>query len=143
MSSRSSDYSERRKSPNNSVAPGLQIPPKIITPQASMPQLAAEVTCLFWFENSSTLQRIEAMSSPPPSVSALASDAIPTTGFRKWVATILSTTQVTQNVILLALLFIYRLKKINPTVKGKPGSEYRLLTVALMLGNKCSISFSR
>ena len=58
-------------------------------------------------------------------------------GFRKWVTTILSTTQVTQNVILLALLFIYRLKKLNPTVKGKAGSEFRLLTVALMLGNKC------
>lgn len=41
-----------------------------------------------------------------------------------------------QNVVLLALLFIYRLKKLNPTVQGKPGSEYRLLTVALMLGNK-------
>jgi hypothetical protein len=52
------------------------------------------------------------------------------------VATILTTTQVAQNVILLALLFIYRLKNTNPTVKGKPGSEYRLLTVALMLGNK-------
>ncbi|KAI9783249.1 MAG: hypothetical protein M1839_004089 [Geoglossum umbratile] len=57
-------------------------------------------------------------------------------GFRKWVTTILSTTQVSQNVILLALMFIYRLKKLNPTVKGKPGSEFRLLTVALMLGNK-------
>ena len=38
---------------------------------------------------------------------------------------------VAQNVVLLALLFIYRLKKLNPTVRGKPGSEYRLLTVAL------------
>lgn len=43
---------------------------------------------------------------------------------------------VAQNVVILALLFIYRLKKLNPIVKGKPGSEYRLLTVALMLGNK-------
>jgi hypothetical protein len=43
---------------------------------------------------------------------------------------------VAQNVVLLALLFIHRLKKLNPTVRGKPGSEYRLLTVALMLGNK-------
>ena len=66
----------------------------------------------------------------------LVSDAKPTTGFRKWVTTILSTTLVAQNVVLLALLFIYRLKKLNPTVRGKPGSEYRLLTVALMLGNK-------
>lgn len=57
-------------------------------------------------------------------------------GFRKWVTTMLSTTQVTQNVILLALMFIYRLKKLNPTVKGRQGSEFRLLTVALMLGNK-------
>ena len=57
--------------------------------------------------------------------------------FRKWVTTLLATTQVHQNVILLALLFIYRLKSLNPQVKGKPGSEYRLLTVALMLGNKC------
>jgi hypothetical protein len=63
-------------------------------------------------------------------------------GFRKWVTTILSTTQVSQNVILLALMFIYRLKKLNPTVKGKPGSEFRLLTVALMLGNKCRLLVS-
>jgi hypothetical protein len=66
----------------------------------------------------------------------------PTTGFRKWVTTILMTTQVTQNVIILALLFIYRLKNINPTVKGRPGSEFRLLTVALMLGNKCRYTAS-
>lgn len=46
-------------------------------------------------------------------------------------------TQVSQNVILLALMFIYRLKRLNPGVKGKVGSEFRLLTVALMLGNKC------
>jgi len=70
-------------------------------------------------------------------VPQLLDEAYPQTGFLKWVTTILSTTQVTQNVILLALLFIYRLKKQNPSVKGKLGSEYRLLTVALMLGNKC------
>ena len=46
-------------------------------------------------------------------------------------------TQVTPNVIILALMFIYRLKSMNPGVKGKVGSEFRLLTVALMLGNKC------
>lgn len=71
------------------------------------------------------------------SASRLVPESHPSIGFRKWATTILSTTQVTQNVILLALLFIYRLKKQNPTVKGKSGSEFRLLTVALMLGNKC------
>lgn len=75
-------------------------------------------------------------TSPLQRLQPLVPDAIPTTGFRKWVATILTTTQVAQNVILLALLFVWKLKQTNPSVKGKPGSEYRLLTVALMLGNK-------
>lgn len=130
------DSSSRRKPSSNAIAPTLQIPRSINTPQSSMPQLAAEVTCLFWFENSSTIQHALEPRSPYTPVSPLSPDGIPTSGFRKWVTTILTTTQVTQNVILLALLFIYRLKKVNPTVKGKLGSEYRLLTVGLMLGNK-------
>lgn len=95
-----------------------------------------QITCLFWFESSDLLEQIEEspISLTPPR--KLVKDATPTTGFRKWVTTILSTTLVAQNVVLLALLFVYRLKKLNPGVKGKPGSEYRLLTVALMLGNK-------
>lgn len=95
------------------------------------------MTCLFWFESSTTLKQVlDTTTSPSQNAQPLVPDAHPTIGFKKWVATILTTTQVAQNVILLALLFIYRLKLTNPTVKGKPGSEYRLLTVALMLGNK-------
>ncbi|KAF1345888.1 cyclin-domain-containing protein [Delphinella strobiligena] len=116
----------------NSIAPSLRIPRSVNNSQGSLAELAAQITCLFWFESSSTLER--ATYKYP--LQSLAQDAIPTTGFRKWVTTILSTTQVAQNVIILALLFVYRLKKQNPSVKGKPGSEYRLLTVALMLGNK-------
>lgn len=67
---------------------------------------------------------------------SLVPEAIPTIGFQKWVTTILSTTQVSQNVVLLALLFIYRLKEFNPRVRGKKGSEFRLMTIALMMGNK-------
>ncbi|KAH7380508.1 hypothetical protein DE146DRAFT_302271 [Phaeosphaeria sp. MPI-PUGE-AT-0046c] len=119
-----------------SISPNLRIPPTINTPQEGLPQLAAEVTCLFWFESSTTLKQVLDITSSPQAIQPLVSDAHPTIGFKKWVATILTTTQVAQNVILLALLFIYRLKLTNPTVKGKPGSEYRLLTVALMLGNK-------
>ncbi|CAI6332242.1 unnamed protein product [Periconia digitata] len=118
-----------------SISPNLRVPPSISTPQEGLPQLAAEVTCLFWFESSTILKQVVGTSSPK-NILPLVPDALPTPGFRKWVATILTTTQVAQNVILLALLFIYRLKRANPSVKGKPGSEYRLLTVALMLGNK-------
>jgi hypothetical protein len=95
-----------------------------------------QITCLFWFESSFTLHRVEESRNTPSPLNPLVPEAKPTLGFRKWVTTILSTTQVSTNVVLLALMFIYRLKKLNPTVKGKPGSEYRLLTVALMLGNK-------
>ncbi|CAG8103304.1 unnamed protein product [Penicillium nalgiovense] len=111
----------------------LRIPPSINNSKGSLAEFAAQMTCLFWFEKTSKLQAIEDRQHPVPS---LVAEAVPTVGFQKWVATILSTTQVSQNVILLALLFIYRLKKFNSGVKGKKGSEFRLMTVALMLGNK-------
>lgn len=96
------------------------------------------MTCLFWFQSTEDLNLAETIQlrphdAPVPRLQPLAK---PHEQFRKWVYTVLSTTQVTQNVILLALLFIYRLKKSTPQIKGRAGSEYRLLTVALMLGNK-------
>ncbi|KAF2397702.1 hypothetical protein EJ06DRAFT_481255 [Trichodelitschia bisporula] len=117
----------------SSVAPSLRLPKSIRAPQASMPQLAAEVTCLFWFEHGRTLAAIE---ENPRQIRTHCAEFPPSPGFLKWATTLLSTTQVSRNVICLALLFIYRLKKANAHVCGKAGSEYRLLTVALMLGNK-------
>lgn len=97
-----------------------------------------QMTCLFWFQPMEDLKMAETIQSRPHDapVSRLQPLAKPHEQFRKWVYSVLSTTQVTQNVILLALLFIYRLKKSTPQIKGRAGSEYRLLTVALMLGNK-------
>ncbi|KAH8668202.1 cyclin-domain-containing protein [Tricladium varicosporioides] len=127
----------RRRSTNGDmILPNLRIPETINDSGGSLAEFAAQITCLFWFEPTETLNKAESLSSSSSPIKRLRDEAIPSTGFRKWVVTILSTTQVTQNVILLALLFIYRLKKINPAVKGRSGSEYRLLTVALMLGNK-------
>lgn len=101
-----------------------------------------QVTCLFWFESPQALEAAEKIRVTPQerALPRLSANAVPTESFRKWVRTILSTTQVTQNVIILALMFVYRLKMTNPSVRGRPGSEYRLLTVALMLGNKCKCS---
>lgn len=98
------------------------------------------MTCLFWFESAAKLKAVEERS---PSAGSLAPETMPTVGFQKWVTNILSTTQVSQNVVLLALMFVYRLKKFNPGVRGKKGSEYRLMTIALMLGNKCRFSRRR
>ncbi|KAL4934696.1 putative mucin [Aspergillus undulatus] len=111
----------------------LKIPSSINNGKGNLPDFAAQMTCLFWFEITPKLKDIEDRCSQGASLSP---EAIPSIGFQKWLSSILSTTQVSQNVILLALLFIYRLKMSNPTVRGKKGSEYRLMTVALMLGNK-------
>ncbi|KAL3494726.1 hypothetical protein BJX62DRAFT_26743 [Aspergillus germanicus] len=121
------------KDRDSSTPSYLQIPSSINNGKGNLPDFAAQMTCLFWFESSAKLKSIEDRTSHGASLS---SEAIPTLGFQKWVSSILSTTQVSQNVILLALLFVYRLKKFNPGVRGKKGSEYRLMTIALMLGNK-------
>ncbi|KAL2005485.1 hypothetical protein VTN00DRAFT_2696 [Thermoascus crustaceus] len=124
---------DQKKSTGNSIAPYLQIPSSINDSKGSLAEFAAQITCLFWFEKTAKLKAIEDRINTIPS---LVPEAIPTIGFQKWVTTILSTTQVSQNVILLALMFIYRLKKFNPGVRGKKGSEFRLMTIALMMGNK-------
>ncbi|CAI7623712.1 unnamed protein product [Penicillium bialowiezense] len=122
-----------QKKSTSSRGSQLRIPSSINNSKGNLAEFAAQMTCLFWFEKTSKLQAIEDHQHLVPS---LVAEAVPTVGFQKWVSTILSTTQVSQNVILLALLFVYRLKKFNSGVKGKKGSEFRLMTVALMLGNK-------
>lgn len=116
----------------------MNIPERISTRGGNISDFMAEVAALFWFESTKLLEKIEKMQrlAPSPSVQPLSPTAVASQHFKKWVSTVLTTTQVTQNVVILALLYIHRLKKANPTVKGRPGSEYRLLTVALMLGNK-------
>ncbi|RGP79245.1 meiotically up-regulated 80 [Fusarium longipes] len=113
--------------------------PKCISPGGgNLADFAAQMTCLFWFESIDELKQAGSVRAMGPNaiVPRLPPLAKPHDQFRKWVYSVLSTTQVTQNVILLALLFIYRLKMSTPQIKGRAGSEYRLLTVALMLGNK-------
>ncbi|KAK0609724.1 hypothetical protein B0T17DRAFT_594004 [Bombardia bombarda] len=120
------------------VMHSLAIPPCISPLGGNLADFVAELTALFWFESIKVLQAAENVQtlSPTAPVWRITDSAIACQHFKKWVHSVLSTTQVTQNVILLALMFIYRLKVANPIVKGRPGSEYRLLTVALMLGNK-------
>lgn len=121
---------------SDQIAPHLQIPDSVNSSKGSIAEFAAEITCLFWFETSATIDYAESLPQGVMPDRGLNPDAIPSIGFRKWVTTILSTTQVGKNVVLLALMFIHRLKKFNRSVSGKKGSEFRLLTIALMLGNK-------
>ncbi|KAG1144626.1 hypothetical protein G6F37_006562 [Rhizopus arrhizus] len=56
--------------------------------------------------------------------------------FKKFCKQVLTATQLSESVILLALKYIAMLLQYNPSIQGAEGSEYRLFTVALMLGNK-------
>jgi hypothetical protein len=114
------------------TAHSLNIPERISPKGGNLADFMAEVAALFWFETTKTLN----VASPRTPIPPLAPSAVASQHFKKWILTVLTTTQVTQNVVVLALLYIYRLKTANPTVKGRSGSEYRLLTVALMLANK-------
>lgn len=48
----------------------------------------------------------------------------------------IKTTQVSTSVLILALLYVQRLKLQQPKLRGQEGSEYRLSVTAMMLGNK-------
>lgn len=56
--------------------------------------------------------------------------------FKKFCRQILSATQLSESVVLLSLKYIAMLLQNNPNIQGADGSEYRLFTVALMLGKK-------
>ncbi|BFZ57737.1 hypothetical protein PYCC9005_004790 [Savitreella phatthalungensis] len=101
---------------------------------ASIADLCAQTVCFLWFESLATLH--EAAHTTFPVTRLPQMDALAKREFVNWTRTVLQTTQVSSNVVILAMLYIYRLKLANPGVRGKAGSEYRLLTVALMLGNK-------
>lgn len=56
--------------------------------------------------------------------------------FKKFCLKVLTATQLSSSVILLALKYIQKLLKNNPSIHGQQGSEFRLFTVSLMLANK-------
>ncbi|KAH8759996.1 hypothetical protein F5883DRAFT_142783 [Diaporthe sp. PMI_573] len=57
--------------------------------------------------------------------------------FTRYLRRVLETTSTPPNNVYLAILYIYRLKKANPTLIGKPGSEYRIAVMALLLAHRC------
>ncbi|KAM0800517.1 hypothetical protein BDR22DRAFT_889229 [Usnea florida] len=77
----------------------------------------AEMTCFLWFEKYSTLRLVENATHAPRPQRPLVSGAIPTTIFRDWLTYVLRRSGVSRNVALLALMFIYRLRKLNPRLR--------------------------
>lgn len=76
--------------------------------------------------------------SPPPTTDMERArlQFVPSTSFVEFMHGLLTTTQVSQSVIVLSLHYIYRLKLLNPRIQLQEGSELRLAVSALMLANK-------
>ncbi|KAF8599260.1 hypothetical protein BDV93DRAFT_526208 [Ceratobasidium sp. AG-I] len=100
-------------------------------PLSSVAQNMCNMVCYLWFGRRGSPQRTSSPYSEPANV-----QFTPRPEFVSFIADLLATTQVSQSVITLALHYIYTLKRINPSIRGRRGSEYRLAVTALMLANK-------
>ncbi|BGP26489.1 hypothetical protein Rt10032_c11g4557 [Rhodotorula toruloides] len=121
-------------------------PPATTVPQAAPPSpplgpisalalFAAEMFVWLWFAPTSAGAGAGEAASPEDGAGLARLQVKPTDRFLRFCHEVLSTTQVSHSVVLLALLFVSRLKQRND-IKGAAGSEYRLAVTALMLGNK-------
>ena len=126
----------------------------VARPMAQQPQAPIQTTfvaqntgdmmCYLWFSTSLKTKAAAAAQSSvlentiPPDVRAELArlQFNPSAEFISFLGTLLSTTQVSQSVIILSLFYIYRLKLSNPHIRGMEGSEFRLAVIALMLANK-------
>jgi hypothetical protein len=89
--------------------------------------------CYLWF----SVGAQEGVSSLPQDQPATQLQLVPNHVFVAFMQKVLETTQVSESVIVLALHYIYRLKREKfKDVNGLPGSEYRVAISALMLANK-------
>jgi hypothetical protein len=93
------------------------------------------MVCFLWFEPTAIVD-YAASFREHPQLNALANDSVPSPDFVDFCSRVIKTTQVSKEVAILSLLFIHRLRVRNPGVEGKSGSQWRIFTIALMLGNK-------
>ncbi|BGO93742.1 hypothetical protein NBRC10512_006622 [Rhodotorula toruloides] len=104
-------------------------------PISALALFAAEMFVWLWFAPTSGGAGVGEAATPEDGAGLARLQVKPTDRFLRFCHEVLSTTQVSHSVVLLALLFVSRLKQRND-IKGAAGSEYRLAVTALMLGNK-------
>ena len=98
------------------------------------------MVCFLWFEPITVIEYAAAHGDSASQMHPPTDDSIPAQDFVEFCTRVIRTTAVSKEVALLGLLFIYRLRLRNPGVDGKSGSQWRIFTIALMLGNKSNLS---
>ncbi|GAA5886883.1 hypothetical protein JCM16303_006748 [Sporobolomyces ruberrimus] len=111
-------------------------PPSVLPPPPPSPlaSFAAEMFVWLWFAPIHA-RPTEKQESRSEMEAGLRMQFAPSQRFTLFCHDVLTTTQVSHSVVLLALLFVSRLKHKN-SIKGSPGSEFRLAVTGLMLANK-------
>ncbi|MBW0499464.1 hypothetical protein O181_039179 [Austropuccinia psidii MF-1] len=138
------------KTPNQIPSTNVCVAP--LPPMNKIAEFAAQMMCYLWFAEPSSLQRSSASLSQSTclksgthstsdfaqaslSLNITQAQLVPNPEFVIFIHNLLSTTQVSHSVVLLALFYIHRLKSLNP-IKPSSKSEYRIGVVSLMLANK-------
>ncbi|KAL1916139.1 uncharacterized protein VTP21DRAFT_6143 [Calcarisporiella thermophila] len=125
----------RQLQPMMEVHPSPPASPPRTVPEPRQEECLADMTarmaCFLWYGR----------PSPPPACSLAGGRGGGADGdsrmlFARFCRRLFEATRVTSANCLLALLYIYRYRRAQPNVRGSPGCEYRLLTVALLLANK-------
>jgi len=98
------------------------------------------MTCFLWFEPLGVLDYAASSGEHLTQLQPLADDSIVTPDFIDFCTRVIKTTAVSKEVAILGLLYIRRLRLTNPGVIGLSGSQWRIFTIALMLGNKSTLS---
>ena len=88
------------------------------------------------FEERGVLERRSNTNSQLNSQAIAAMQFNASPAFVDFMQKLLETTQVSQSVIVLSLHYVYRLKEKNHDTVGRPGSEFRVAVVSLILANK-------
>jgi hypothetical protein len=94
------------------------------------------MVCFLWFEPIAILDYAESYNDQTSQPHPLSDDSIAANDFIEFCTRVIRATAVSKEVALLGLLYIYRLRLKNPGVDGKSGSQWRIFTISLMLGNK-------
>ncbi|GAA5912690.1 uncharacterized protein JCM6883_006205 [Sporobolomyces salmoneus] len=110
----------------------LPPPPPEPSPLASF---AAEMFVWLWFAPNTDTEEQEDQGEMKEDAGMRRMQFAPNARFVMFCHDVLTTTQVAHSVVILALLFVSRLKQRN-SIKGSPGSEFRLAVTGLMLANK-------
>jgi hypothetical protein len=100
------------------------------------------MVCLLWFEPIAILDYAKSYSEQTTQLHPLSDDSIAASDFIEFCTRVIRATAVSKEVALLGLLYIYRLRMKNPGVDGKSGSQWRIFTISLMLGNKSNTSLN-